>query len=167
MASVITSLDDQVVIGQIECLNLDPDVEARNLFSSSPDAAVRSDIDPQLLVTVPFRVPVRLSGIKFSYSNSVDRDMIPQAIKLFTNRVSMGFSDAESLPALQTITHAEIVSGETIPLKLALFQNVISLQLVVDSNRGGADKNELGRICLFGMLGEKMDMRDFKKIEDD
>jgi hypothetical protein len=167
MASIITSLDDQVAADQVECLNMDPESELKNLFVGNSDNAVRSDIDPQLLVTIPFKAPVRLSGIKFSYNASTDSSMVPESIKLFANRVSMGFSDAEGLPALQTLSHSEIVSNETIPLKLALFQNVVSLQLFVDCNVGGADKSELGRISLFGMMGEKMDMREFKKIKDD
>ena len=167
MSSIVTCLDDQVAVDHIECLNMDPDCDVKDLFSTKADAVVRSDIDPQMLVTIHFKVPVRLSGIKLTYSDLANPESVPESIKLFANRVSMGFSDAESLPALQTITHREVASGETVPLKVALFQNVVSLQLFVDCNKGGVDKSELGRISVFGMLGERMEMRDFKKIKDD
>jgi len=81
--------------------------------------------------------------------------------------VSIGFSDAEALPALQTLSYSEMISGEKIPLKVALFQNITSLQLFVDTNQGGVDTSELGKIKLFGSLAETINMREFKKIKDD
>jgi hypothetical protein len=168
MASgLTTSLNDQINVNSVECLNADEDSNVALLFSEANQRGIQSDIDPQLLVSIPFRHPVRLSGIQFSYDQDTDPAAIPESIKLFSNRVSLGFSDAESLPALQTLSHSEIVSGEIVPLKLALFQNVVSLQVFVDNNKGCVDKSVLGNIRLFGSLAEKMDMREFKKIKDD
>jgi hypothetical protein len=163
----MSSIDDQIAIDQVECMNMDDESNVRSLFSETAAGSVVSDIDPQLLLSVPFKVPVKLSGIRFTYSDSSDKQRVPETIKLFANRVSIGFSDAEALPALQTLSYSEIISGEKIPLKVALFQNITSLQLFVDTNQGGVDTSELGKIKLFGSLAETMNMREFKKIKDD
>lgn len=162
-----SNLEEHLEFSQVECLNEDPDHTVSGVFSSDPSAYLLSDIDPQLLISVPFRTPVKVSGIKFAFRKGVDKDAIPESIKLFTNRISLGFSDAESMPSVQTISHEQIVSGEVVPLKFVLFQNVHSLQLFVDTTIGGVDKSELGKIELFGMLGENMNMKEFKKIKDD
>lgn len=163
----MNSLEDQIAIDQIECLNMDDESNIHCLFADNTAGCVASDIDPQLLLTIPFKVPVKLTGIRFTYPDSGDKEMAPDAIKLFANRVSLGFADAEVLPALQTISYNEVMSGETIQLKVALFQNVTSLQLFVDTNKGGGDKTELGKIKLYGSPAETMNMREFKKIKDD
>ena len=71
------------------------------------------------------------------------------------------------MPATQTISHAELTSGTIVPLRFVLFQNVVSVQLFVDANAGGADKSEIGKIELFGVSAESMDMKEFKKIKHD
>ena len=164
---MMSSLDDQIAIDQVECLNMDDECNVRSLFVENVDGSVFSDIDPQLLIHVPFKAPVRLNGIRFIYSEGAGGERVPDEIKMFTNRISLGFEDAESLPALQTISYSDIISGKTIPLKVALFQNVTSIQLFVNSNKGGCDKSEMGKIKLFGSLAETMNMREFKKIKDD
>ena len=159
------SLRDQIALDAVECLNLDSESSVRGLFSPGAMTGIRSDIDPQLLLSIPFNCSVKLGGLKFTPGNNPDA--IPEGLRLFTNRVSMGFSDAESLVPVQTISFEELVSGETVPLKYALFQNVVSLQIFVDNNKGCTDQSEIGGIEIFGTVGEQMNMKEFKKIKDD
>lgn len=148
----------------VECLNEDSGHPVGNLLSSDPTRCLKSDIDPQLLVSIPFYSPVKLGALRIRVTEN--REAAPARIKLFTNRVSLGFSDAESLPAVQVITQEDISSGEVVPLKFVLFQNVVSLQLFVESNQGNVDQTEIEGIELFGIAGESMNMKEFKKVSE-
>ena len=158
------SLHDQIALDQVECLNLDSDSHVRSLFAADRKGGIKSDIDPQLLLSIPFQNAVRLGGIKLTLGDDVESR--PNGIKLFINRVSMGFSDAESLAPVQIVSYEELKAGETVPLKIALFQNVVSLQIFVEDNNGG-ETTAIQSLELFGTLGEQMNMREFKKIKDD
>jgi hypothetical protein len=158
------SLQDQIALDHVECLNLDSVSQVRALFANDQQQGIKSDIDPQLLISIPFQNSVRLGGIKVTFGD--DFESRPNGIKLFINRVSMGFSDAESLAPIQTVSYEELKSGETVPLKIALFQNVVSVQIFVEDNNGG-ERTEIRSLELFGTLGEQMNMRDFKKIKED
>ena len=165
--STFSSIQDHIVMEKVECLNEDPNHTIRNLFSKNPSDHLLSDIDPQLLISIPFLSPVKLSGIKFIWREDSNREAIPESVNLYINRISLGFGDAESLAPVQKITHQELLSGTIIPLRFVLFQNVISLQLFIDSNVGGVEKTELGKIELYGVVGENMNMKEFKKIRED
>ena len=155
-----SSLSDFISESQIECLNEDSDYSVNDMFLGR--SVLKSDIDAQLLISIPFSSPVKLNGIKIACTDN--KDAAPSRVKLFINRISLGFGDAENLPAIQTLSFDQIESGETIPLKYVLFQNVMSLQIFVESNHGDVDKTEIAGIELFGSAGEKMDMKEFKKI---
>lgn len=158
------SLSAHINTQGVVCLNEDSSHPVSNILNADTTNYLRSDVDPQLLISVPFQSPVKLSGIKFTYRDDIDPSSTPASIKLFTNRVSLDFGDAEALPAIQEITDSK--SGSLIPLKVALFQNVFSVQIFVQDNHG-ADVTEIGSIELFGSLGENMNMREFKKIKED
>ena len=102
--------------------------------------------------------------MKFSFRD--DQGAIPSCIKLFTNRVSLGFGDAENLAPLQVISRDELLTNEVVPLRYVLFQNVVSLQIFVEDNMG-AEKTEIASVDILGTLGESMNMKEFKKIKDD
>ncbi len=158
------SISNHISIDGVVCLNEDSDHPVTNILNPDPTNFLRSDVDPQLLISIPFQSPVKLSGIKFTFRDDIDADSIPSKIKIFTNRVTLDFGDAEALPAIQEISNPE--SGVLIPLKVALFQSVFSVQIFVQDNNG-ADVTELGCIELYGTLGENMNMREFKKIKED
>jgi hypothetical protein len=135
-----------------------------NILNSDPTNYLRSDADPQLLISIPFQSAVKLNGIKFTFRDDQEGSTEPSKIRVFTNRVSLDFSDAESLPAVQEIDTPK--SGEIIPLKFVLFQNIFSIQIFVQDNCGGP-VTEISCIELFGQPGENMNMKEFKKVKDD
>jgi hypothetical protein len=59
-------------------------------------------------------------------------------VKLYVNRASMGFSDADSVPCAEqfTLTPAQL-EGEPLTLKPVKFGNVDLLTILVDSNQVG------------------------------
>ena len=160
------SLSEFIAKEQAECLNEDSEHPIGNIFSSDPSRYLQSDVDAQLVLSVQFRVPVKLGAIRFSFREGIDEDSVPLAVKLFTNRVSLGFADAENIEPVQILSKKELSSGEQVPLRFVLFQNILSLQLFVENN-GGADKTEIGEIEFFGVPGENMDMSQFKKTKEE
>ena len=164
--SKFVSLSEYIAKDHVECLNEDPDYPVRNVFMSDPTSYLQSDIDHQLLISIPFRAPVKLGAVKLSFREEVDKACIPSSVKIFTNRNSSGFADVESLSPVQTISREELLSGNEIPLRFVLFQNISSVQLFVEDN-AGSDKTEIGEIEFFGMQAENMDMKEFKKVTDD
>jgi len=157
------SLNELIASSGVECLNEDPNHPVTNILNNDSSNYLQSDADSQLLISIPFQSPVKLNGIKFSFRENVSPENLPSKIRIFTNRISLDFSDAESVPAVEEINDPK--SGELIPLKFVLFQNVFSVQIFVQDNNGG-DVTEISTIELFGLAGENMNMREFKKIKD-
>ena len=158
------SVSNYISVEGVVCLNEDSGHPVTNILNQDPSNFLRSDVDPQLLISIPFQSPVRLRGIKFTFRDDVNAAETPSLVKIFTNRVTLDFGDAEALPAVQEISNPE--SGVIIPLKVALFQNVFSVQIFVQDNHGGGI-TEIGCVELLGTLGENMNMREFKKIKED
>lgn len=83
----------------------------------------------------PCHEQVRLQSI----SITAPADQGPKLVKLYVNRASMGFSDADSVPCAEqfTLTPAQL-EGEPLTLKPVKFGNVDLLTILVDSNQVGA-----------------------------
>ena len=92
-------------------------------------AALKSDADEQLLVSLNLPQTFKLSAIKIA--GPADGSA-PATIKLFANKQSMSFDDCEDFCPTQTLT---ISSAEaTIPLQLTKFSNVSSLSGTLGSS---------------------------------
>ena len=155
------SLNDKVAVNQVECLNEDPSNGVGNIFTST--GCLKSDSDQQLLLSIPFQSPVRLNGIKFTFGENAEN--VPALIKMFVNKVSLDFSDAEAIAPTQILTREDLKS-DIIPLKYVLFQNVFSIQIFVEEN-GGGEISEICGIEFFGTSCENMNMKEFKPIKHD
>ena len=81
------------------CLNECHDATHENLFIGDDRLALKSDADEQLLIHITFNETVKVSGLKFTAFNTANLDLqtSPKYIKVFVNRPSMGFSDAEDV----------------------------------------------------------------------
>jgi hypothetical protein len=94
-------------------------------------------------------------------------------VRLFVNRPSLGFAEAEADPAAQEVE----VGGEgggggageavVIPLKAARFKGVTSLALFFQANAGGAETTQVGCVKLFGSAGETFDVAAIKKAGEE
>lgn len=124
---------------------------------------LESDTDEQLLVHIPFNQAVRISGIIIK-STAVP-DQAPKLIKLFTNRPTIGFNEAESDPGIQSIEITEDqLKGNVIPLKVVKFSRVNCLSVFVESNQGDEDTTRIEKISLLGSEGDTMDVSSIKDI---
>mmetsp|Transcript_41066 Transcript_41066/g.76384 ORF Transcript_41066/g.76384 Transcript_41066/m.76384 type:complete len:167 (+) Transcript_41066:88-588(+) len=165
MAATMASLDEFVEQGQLECLNEDKANPVVNVLDPSPDTALKSDenVDHQLLLKVQFRVPVKLHQIRILGTS--EDGTAPQTVKLFLDKVNMGFEDAEEEPVQELqLTPENVDGGEAWPLRFVKFQNVSSLQIFFQENFGAA-VTRVTRIEFLGTPASSMDMKDWKPVK--
>ena len=118
-------------------------------YRDSETLVLASDTDEQLLLFVPFNQMVKLQGLVVSAPATGNA---PKTVKLFANRPSMGFDEASSEAATQTIelTPEELAKGEVIPLKLVKFQNVRSLTIFFEDNQDDEESTHVAKISILG-----------------
>ena len=148
---------------RVECLNTHPGFPVTNALMQKNDEVyyVRSDegSDPQIIMTFPFRQPVKLHHL------AVRANLDPSApviIKLYINQSALSFSDTDSLPPVQelSLTDVDFIRG-TVALRFVKFQRVTSLTVFVQSNRGG-DFSRINGLEFFGSPVQDMNMKEFK-----
>eukprot|EP00933_Yihiella_yeosuensis_P074683 TRINITY_DN83683_c0_g1_i1.p1 TRINITY_DN83683_c0_g1~~TRINITY_DN83683_c0_g1_i1.p1 ORF type:complete len:166 (+),score=43.40 TRINITY_DN83683_c0_g1_i1:128-625(+) len=163
--ATVSSLEEFVEKGQLECLNEDKAFPVANILQPNKDLYLASDpgTDHQLLVKVQFRVPVKLQSIRILGCS--EDETAPQIVKIFQDKVNMGFEDAEEEAVQElNITPKNVDEGELIQLRFVKFQNVTSLQLFFQENMG-ADQTKVAGIEFFGQPAASMDMKDWKPVK--
>ncbi|TYJ58190.1 thioredoxin [Cryptococcus floricola] len=150
---VTESLLRHVISKGLNCLN-----ESRTHPLSSilgPDRGPRgtsfleSDVDPELLISIPFQDPIKLKHI--SIFSGISPSQAPKTIKLFINQPNIGFDEADSLtPAQEIELTADQVKGDKIELRFVRFQNVRSLHILVKDNQEDEETTRIDSIDLFG-----------------
>lgn len=103
----------------LECLNEQPSHPSSNVlkqgYRDDDGLYLESDTDEQLLLNIHFNQKVRIHSITIT-GPAEDG---PKVVKLYTNRMSLGFSDADSVPYAQQLElTTKDLAGEPIPLKL-------------------------------------------------
>eukprot|EP00920_Eleutheroschizon_duboscqi_P032540 GHVT01078570.1.p1 GENE.GHVT01078570.1~~GHVT01078570.1.p1 ORF type:complete len:163 (+),score=12.73 GHVT01078570.1:1809-2297(+) len=82
---------------KVECLNEDENFKASNALNQ-PNTELylaSDDEDPELLLKIGFTQPVKLASIRFfATPDGVADGSAPKRIKLFSNTLSIGFSEA-------------------------------------------------------------------------
>lgn len=110
---------------------------------------LESDVDPELLIAIPFLEPVKLKAI--SIFGGVCPGQAPKSIKLFINHLSLDFGDAETLaPAQELELSADDIKGNKVDLRFVRFQNVRSLHILVKDNQEDEETTRIDSIDLFG-----------------
>ncbi|KAF2108958.1 PITH domain-containing protein [Lophiotrema nucula] len=139
---------------------------------------VESDVDEQLMLYVPFNSTLKIHTIQItsappSSEDDEDAPMRPKTIHLFTNlQHNLGFEEAEDVPATQTIELKpsdwdEKTATAKLELRFVKFQKVYSLVLFVADGEGEGEKTRIDRIRIIGESGEKREMGQLQKPEDD
>jgi len=128
------------------CLNEDPDHPMQNIFNEGA-SFLQSDADHQLILNIPFQQPTGITGLRIWSED----EAAPALLKLFINNETFGFDDAEASAALEEVRLSmdDVMQGMPIPLKLAKFRNVHSLQIFVEENHG-ADVTRIRRLDILG-----------------
>ncbi|MFH4974635.1 hypothetical protein AB6A40_001344 [Gnathostoma spinigerum] len=114
----------------------------------SREEFVESDVDEELLFNIPFTAHVKLTGILFV--GDMDGTH-PSRLKIFKDRPSMSFADAETaIPDQEMAIKQDSVGEIDYPLKVSKFSNVSCISLYFPSNFG-ADQT---RLYYIGLRGE-------------
>lgn len=88
-------------------------------------------------------------------------------MKIFANRHSMGFDQASEEPATQEFELNEAqLDGEPLQLKFVKFQNVNAVTIFIEDNQEDEETTKVMKLQLMGLSGEKMDVKDIKKVEE-
>jgi hypothetical protein len=144
----------------LSCLNQDLRHPAENLLQANEDLVLASDesVDHQLVIRFEFMQPVKVAGILL---RGKDDETRPTQVKLFTNKLSLDFAEAEDSEALQELDLSAENPTKFTPVRFVKFQNLTSMQIYVQEN-GGADVTQISKFDLFGFPAEKMEIKDFK-----
>merc|ERR1712048_824978 len=87
----------------------------------------------------------------------------PRTVKLFCNKGSFGFDDAESTKASQTFTLQPSSSPPRLTLDQSTFRVVTSLSVFIEDNHEDGDVTRLTQVKLFGIPIDTTNMNDLKK----
>jgi len=149
------------------CLNERPGYTHKNLFIGDENLLLRSndgddDEERQLLINIQFKEVVKLGAMSLVAPQD---DSAPVDIKIFINNPTMGFAEAEDAECVQELSLGpeDISSNSQTILNFLKFQGVLSVQLFVQSNKGG-DFTALSSLQFFGKTNERVNMAEFKRV---
>jgi hypothetical protein len=152
---------------ELECLNQQPSHPVTNVlkqgYREDDGLFLESDTDEQLLIHITFNQAVKLSSLVIRSHET--KGKAPRRVRLFINRPSLGFSEAESEPAPQEIdlTDKEL-EGTPVQLRFVKFQNVTTLSIFVADNQEEEDTTVIQKIALYGTAGQSMNVADIKDM---
>lgn len=161
-------VDLSVKFDKTECYarNESSQFPMENLFIGDSRFGCKSDADEQLILHFAFQENVKVHSIKFTeFNRGSDPDSNPVTVKLFVNRVNLGFEDVDDVEPTQIIelTEADLKeNADPILLKFVKFQRVKSITLFIEDNAGG-DVSALGAVTFMGKTLATTNMNDFKK----
>ncbi|KAG0255166.1 Thioredoxin-like protein 1 [Actinomortierella ambigua] len=161
-----SDLAEQITLSQVSCLNEQHENNVRNALKKD-ESFLESDVDEQLLITVPFNQAVKLHSLKI-----VPKDFAhaPKTIKLYANRVTMGFDDADSVKETQILELAEKdykENGGLVSLRFVKFQSVSSITIFVVDNQEDEETTQIQELVFIGSSLDGTDMSALKKVEHD
>ncbi|KAJ2793229.1 hypothetical protein H4S07_007117 [Coemansia furcata] len=147
-----------------ECLNQNDDKPLENVFTQDA-SALESDIDAQLLLHIAFSQPIKLHSIMVEGPG----DQAPKTIKLFANRMDIGFDDAEDgAPATHVVnmTKEAYKKGGVAGLRYVNFQNVNSLSIFVADNLGDGEVTAISKLAFIGTAVDTANVSDIRQGEE-
>jgi hypothetical protein len=168
---LFVDLDSLVDYGSSECLNEQKENNYKNVFVKSEEEKnvgkfLRSDADAQLLLNIHFQQAVKIHSIKI---DSPEDGSGPKTLRLFVNKVSMGFTEAEDdTPVQELVLTPQNLKKDAnpTPLKFVKFQNVNSISIFVQDNQGNADNTVIDKLHLIGQTLQGMKLSELKPVGD-
>ncbi|KAJ1634257.1 galactose-binding domain-like protein [Pavlovales sp. CCMP2436] len=139
---------EHIELPQCECLNAAKDHTLRHCLEQ-PTLFLQSDCDEELLITLMFRTPVRISAIRVEGPG----DKGPSSIRLFVNKLGLDFDSAKSEAPTQelALSAAGVAEGaKPVELRYVLFQVVSQITLFFPGNLGGGEETVIQRLQLLG-----------------
>ncbi|KAI9306066.1 PITH domain-containing protein [Cunninghamella echinulata] len=158
-------LTDIITPNQMDALNQQEDNNVKNIFKN--DASfLESDVDEQLIISVPFNQPVKLHSLKFKVANIAKA---PKTVKIYANRQNLGFDDTDSIKETQTITlePKDFEEDAIVNLRFVKFQNIVNVVLFIADNQEDEETTALQQLIFIGSTVESTNMGDLKKMGDE
>lgn len=140
----------------------------RQGLRDDPGLAAESDTDAQVIVNIKFTQAVRVASVTV---RAPAGDAAPRTLRLFVDRPSLGFAEAESDPAAQEVelAPADVADdGAPVALRAAKFSRVTQLAVFVADNQGGDDDaaTVISALRLAGEAGDTFDVAAIKKVDE-
>ncbi|KAF9324160.1 Thioredoxin-like protein 1 [Linnemannia elongata] len=134
-----SDVSEQITLNQVDCLNQQTANHVRNALKSD-DTIIPKDIAHA-----------------------------PKTVKLYVNKLHLGFDEADSVEETQTITLTEkdYEGNGLISLRFVKFQNVTSVILFVEDNLGDEETTQIKQLVFIGSSLDGTDMSALKKVEHD
>ncbi|CEP11437.1 hypothetical protein [Parasitella parasitica] len=154
-------LTEFITPNQMDALNQQEEHNVKNIFKDD-DTFLQSDVDEQLIISVPFNQPVKLHSLKFKVSDTANA---PKTVKIFANRSVIGFDDVESVMETETLelTPENFRDDAIVNLNFVKYQNVTSVVLFVEDNQEDKDNTQIQQLVFIGRPVETTNMSDFNK----
>ena len=139
---------------------------------------IESDTDEQLMLYIPFTATLKVHTLHVTSlppkaEDGAEVPMRPKTLQIYSNRATvLGFSEAEDVPATQSITLRpqdwdEKTGTAKVELRFVKFQNVTSLVIFVVDGEGSGEKVRIDRIRIIGETGEKREMGKLEKAGEE
>jgi len=154
----------------LECLNQHETFTVQNAFDGAAETYLQSDpdTDNQLLITVGFRQPVKISGVIIKVPTGAE-DARPSGIKIFIGRDnSLDFDEAMVREPTQEFE--TVVLGQEMAVKFVKFQSVSWLRLFIPGSAKGGDTEtdtptKVAALQFIGQPCDALNMKDWKPIK--
>ncbi|KAI8091923.1 PITH domain-containing protein [Thamnidium elegans] len=154
-------LTEYITPNQMDALNQKEEHNVKNIFKDD-DTFLESDVDEQLIISVPFNQPVKLHSLKFKVPNA---DQAPKTIKIYANRQVLGFDDADSVKETQTIelTPENFEENAVVNLRFVKYQNITHIMLFIVDNQEDEETTKIQQLTFVGVPVESTNMGDLNK----
>jgi hypothetical protein len=125
---------------------------------------LESDVDEQLLISIPFNQAVKVHSIKLV---AKDIEHAPRTVKIYANRLNIGFDETDSIEATQSLELSKTIYEENaiIPLRFVKFQNITNIALFVQDNLGDEETTIIKGLHFIGSPVETTNIEQLKKME--
>ncbi|CAG8474284.1 3551_t:CDS:2 [Paraglomus occultum] len=152
-----SDINEFIVLNQVNCLNQQGQ-NVQNIFKND-DSYLESDVDEQLIISVQFGQTVKIHSLKLVPD---DIEHAPKTIKLYANRLNVGFDETNRIEATQVLTLSEkdYADKALVPLRFVKFQNVNNITLFVQDNLGNTETSKIKRIHFIGSPVETTKMEN-------
>jgi len=158
-----TDINEFITLNQVDCLNQQEEHKVGNIFNNN-NTYLESDVDEQLLISIPFKQAVKIHSIKLV---AEDMEHAPMTIKIYANRLNIGFDETDSIEETQSInlSKTDYEKNDIIPLRFVKFQNITNIVLFVKDNLGDEETTIIKELRFIGSPVETTDIEHLKKIE--
>ncbi|KAI9473605.1 MAG: PITH domain-containing protein [Benjaminiella poitrasii] len=154
-------LTEYITPNQMDALNQKEEHNVKNIFKDD-DSYLESDVDEQLIISVPFNQPVKLHSLKFKVPNVANA---PKTVKIYTNRTVLGFDDADSVKETQVLElkPENFEQDAVVNLRFVKYQNITHIMLFIEDNQEDEETTQLQQLIFIGCPVEATNMNEFNK----